>query len=470
VFVLDLEQIRATMHALGVKTPERVLAAVNQWTTQSEIDDLILQMLAEQAKHTHDRTLRDSPLSFPIFGQALIETEAIEDMTQIAHLPYVQQVALMPDAHRVKVGHVPVGGVVLSLNAIMPGIVGNDIACSVRFTGMDGGLEEHFWEAHAKTLAYVLRHETRFGQEMNDRAVVNDPDYQAVLRKTAEVQARLQHDDSRALLDSLRGAMRNHFGTSGDGNHFVELGLTNYAPSTRSQAQTRPLQHLGILSHFGSRSLGASIAEFFLAQANELCPLPKGMEDNAPLFFGTDGWAEDYWWLMQLAGEFAARSHQYVHRKLIEALLERNIIVALPQISIYTQHNFAWQTPQGIIHRKGATPAYYQQLGVIPATMGDITPLVSGKGNPDSLYSTSHGAGRKLSRGNALRHLAGNTQEYVAQEYGVTLIGGDKDEDPRAYKTIATVMQAQQSCASVIGQFQPKVVRMADPRFIWRRK
>lgn len=467
--MIDKMQLLATMQALGVKTPERVLAAVSTWTPQSEIDDLIVQILDEQAQQANTTALLDAPRSFHIFGEKLIEHEAIADMTSIARLPYVAKLALMPDAHRVRENHVPVGGVVVSLSAVMPGIVGNDIACSVRLTGTDVAISDDFWEQHAKALAYVVRHETRFGQEMNDRQVADAPEYQHILTCIEAAQSSLKHEASRDLLQGLRGAIRNHFGTSGDGNHFVELGITNYAPRSRT-SQSQPNSFLGVLSHFGSRSLGASVADFYLTKANDLYPLPKGLEDNAPLFFGTDGWAEDYWTMMQLAGEFAAASHEYVHRLLLEALATRHIVDLGRTTSIYTQHNFAWQMPEGVIHRKGATPAYADQLGIIPATMGDVTQIVIGKGNPDSISSTSHGAGRKMSRGVALRNLTGDTHEFVAKEYGVTLIGGDKDEDPRAYKQIAEVMEAQQACAGVLAQFQPRVVRMADPRFIWKRR
>ena len=100
--------------------------------------------------------------------------------------------------------------------------------------------------------------------------------------------------------------------------------------------------------------------------------------------------------------------------------------------------------------------------------MGHASKIVIGLGNEEYLNSASHGAGRVMSRGVALRQITGSTHEYVKKEYGITLIGGDRDEDPRAYKDINAVMSYQSDSVQTIGEFAPVIVRMADPRFSWR--
>ncbi len=113
-----------------------------------------------------------------------------------------------------------------------------------------------------------------------------------------------------------------------------------------------------------------------------------------------------------------------------------------------------------IIHRKGATPAHAGELGIIPGSMTTAGYLVSGKGCADALYSSSHGAGRRLSRGRAKESLTMSAMKKAVAGAGVMLIGGSTEEFPLAYKDIEAVMQAQTLLVDIQGRFLPKVVRM----------
>lgn len=476
--MIDKRALAELMKGMGIKNTARVWQRVNAGAVKEEIDDLVIRVAEEEKAIPQVVAMNATSIDYVTFGKSIIERSAIEDMDAITRLPYVDEAALMPDAHRVKEGHVPVGGVVLSKSAILPGVVGNDIACSVMYTATNHHSPELYFMEGLPAMKYVLGNFTYFGQEYNPGAILDLPEFKAVagVEAVAELLETLYHDDSKYLVKTLVGTARNHFGTSGDGNHFVEIGKSNLIPTRnewrpfRNLVSLKPYYTLAILSHFGSRGVGAEIAGFFLRKANELHPMPKGMEDNAPLYFGDDLWAEDYFALMTWAGTFAEASHTYVHKRVLYALADRGLYTPDLTQSIYTRHNYAWAIDDGIIHRKGATPAHVGEYGVIPATMGDASRIVTGKGNAASLNSASHGAGRVMSRGVALKQIQGDTHEYVAKEYGVTLIGGDKDEDPRAYKRIEAVMNYQKDNVDEIGQFTPVVVRMAEPRFIWKRK
>lgn len=458
---IDRKTLAFKMRELGIRKPSQVWDAVNNGGTQEEIDALLVTILEEQAAKDNIPviTLRDEPIAYPIFGRDIIEPVAIEDMNAVARLPYVKQVALMPDAHRVKPGHVPVGGVVVTEDCILPGVVGSDIACSVRLTVTDTAIYDNWFVENRDQLVSLLENKTWFGIAINDiprndlqewgyfKYLLND-DSLAILR------GGLRHTESHRLLDQMLNLIPYHFGTSGDGNHFIELGTAN--------------DSLAILSHFGSRGVGAEIAKFYLNKANELHRMPNGLKDNAPLFVGTDGWAEDYLNMMQFAGEFARESHRYIHNRLLDAIADSGLLVPLTVASVYIQHNFAWDEGGVYVHRKGATPAHVGTVGIIPATMGDTSLIVRGLGNPDFINSSSHGAGRRMSRSVALRSLT-NTREYVLKEYGVVLSGGGEDEDPRAYKRIDDVMQFQTDSVKVVGTFTPRIVRMSPPRR-WGKK
>lgn len=385
--------------------------------------------------------------NYNIFGKDIISNNAIEDMNFVMRLPGVIGGALLPDAHRVMENHVPVGGVIVTDELIYPSIVGSDIACSVFLTTTLKIVDDDWFQAIMPTLKYVLTHYTYFGQEINPENVVKDQNF---FKNPPSMDSSLGRETLAIIIDS----MRYQFGTSGDGNHFVEFGITENNKEKR----------LSILSHFGSRSIGQIIAKRFEEFARDQYEMPKNTSE-APLDLTTPE-GMDYFELMNFAGQFAEYGHKWLHSQLLEQLsirIKENLAV---KNDIYSKHNFSWLTSHGLVHRKGATPAEYGELGVIPATMGDITQIVRGMGNLSSFNSASHGAGRTHSRGQALQAFKGDTAEFLLKNYDVHLIGGGPDEDPRAYKKIESVMKSQIECVEPIGKFYPKVVRMAYPRFL----
>lgn len=113
-----------------------------------------------------------------------------------------------------------------------------------------------------------------------------------------------------------------------------------------------------------------------------------------------------------------------------------------------------------IVHRKGATPAQKNVLGIIPGSMTAPGFIVKGKGNALSLNSASHGAGRLMSRSKAKQSITQSEVKKMLKDNGVTLLGAGLDEAPMAYKDINKVMAKQTELVEVVGTFIPKIVRM----------
>ncbi|WP_407540836.1 RtcB family protein [Deinococcus radiomollis] len=402
---------------------------------------LAASLLARQAKdelHAQD-ALRPEPLGYRVWGRELIEPGALAQMNTAMRLPISRVGALMPDAH---VGYgLPIGGVLATENAVIPYGVGVDIGCSMRLS---------VYAAPAASLdtrgaVGLLQKHTRFGAGVGwDR------------------RERLHHDvlddpawDAQPLLRHLHDKAVSQLGTSGSGNHFAEFG-TFTLPA--AQDGLEPGIYLALLTHSGSRGFGAQVAGHFTRLAESLHPqLDPSAKKLAWLDLDTQE-GQDYWQAMTLSGEYALANHEQIHGRMAKALGET------PALSVSNSHNLAWKQVVGgreyIVHRKGATPAASGQLGLIPGSMADPAYLVRGRGQPDSLESASHGAGRQMGRKAAEKAIAKADWKAYLNERHVTLLGGGIDEAPQAYKRVEEVIAAQTDLVEVLGQFQPQVVRM----------
>ena len=189
--------------------------------------------------------------------------------------------------------------------------------------------------------------------------------------------------------------------------------------------------------------------------------LPKELKRLAWLSLAeADG--QEYWAAMSLMGHYAAANHALIHRHIARKLgLD-------PILDVENHHNFAWKETHEIggtlhevvVHRKGATPAGAGVLGIIPGSMASPGYVVSGKGSPASLRSASHGAGRVMSRTKAMQSFTWSATRQLLAERGVELISAGLDEVPGVYKDIHEIMAAQTDLVEVLGQFDPKLVKM----------
>ncbi|HTN39132.1 MAG TPA: RtcB family protein, partial [Arachidicoccus sp.] len=258
------------------------------------------------------------------------------------------------------------------------------------------------------------------------------------------------------LLRTLHGKARKQLGSSGSGNHFAEFGIIEITEKDAALSLDAG-SYIGFMTHSGSRGLGANIANYYTGIAITKRHLPQEAKNLAWLSLDEEAGME-YWLAMNLAGNYASAYHQVIHQKIA------NQLGRLPIKMVENHHNFAWKEmfagKEVIVHRKGATPAGKNVLGIIPGSMTADGYIVKGKGVESSLYSASHGAGRKMSRIRAKESVTDKQFKDELQKFGVLLFGGGPDESPFAYKDINTVMKSQKTLVDTIGRFTPKIVKM----------
>jgi tRNA-splicing ligase RtcB len=367
-----------------------------------------------------------------------IEGEALAQMEAAVSLPIAVAGALMPDAH---VGYgLPIGGVLATDNAVIPYGVGVDIACRMMMTIFDA--DPAAMRGDAKRYTAAIEKNTRFGVG----AEWDKPKSHPVMDENWDISPVTREFKDKA---------HRQLGTSGSGNHFVEFGDVMFE---EKQIGIPPGKYLALLSHSGSRGTGAAIATFYTRIAKSLHPELDGRMRNLA-WLDMDGEGAEYWNAMELMGKYASANHHLIHEAIID-YLDHPVLM-----QIENHHNFAWREKhQGrdvIVHRKGATPAGKGVLGILPGSMATPGFVVEGLGNTASLGSTSHGAGRRMSRTEAIKRFTWKeTREYLDKQ-GVTLISAGLDEVPWAYKNINDVMNAQIDLARPIGKFMPRLVKMA---------
>lgn len=385
---------------------------------------------------------RAEPVKYRQWGQGL-EHEAVMQMEKACLLPVAVAGALMPDAH---VGYgLPIGGVLATENAVIPYAVGVDIACRMKMTVLDIPVQE--LERHRDRLTRAIEAETRFGVG----AAFKDRRQHEVMDGDWSVSPVTRQNKDRAW---------SQLGTSGSGNHFVEFGL--FTAHGKIQ-DLEPGTYVALLSHSGSRGTGAAVCDHYSKIAFSQFPdLPGELKRLAWLSLDSHE-GQEYWAAMELMGRYAAANHAMIHQHLA-ANLGAELLLDLEN-----HHNFAWKErhvingveKEVVVHRKGATPAGQGVLGIIPGSMASPGFVVSGKGNPESLNSASHGAGRVMSRTQASKTFNWKKVNAFLREQGVTLISAGLDEVPMVYKNIREVMAAQSDLVTVLGQFDPKLVKMA---------
>ena len=383
--------------------------------------------------------VRSEPIKYRTWGSE-IDLAAHAQMRAACAVPMARGAALMPDAH---VGYgLPIGGVLALEGAVIPYAVGVDIACRMKLSVLDAPLNT-LTERPAQ-YEQALERDTRFGvgsvHERPQEHPVLDQDW-AVTRITRE------HRD-RAW---------KQLGTSGSGNHFVEFGVLTL-DARDDELNLDAGEYVALLSHSGSRGVGAAVCSTYsnIARAR----LPKRYDDLGRLaWLDLDSHeGQEYWAAMNLMGDYAAANHDVIHR-LIAQRLGAEIVAG-----VENHHNFAWKEMHDgrelIVHRKGATPAGAGVLGVIPGSMADPAFVVRGRGQPESLDSASHGAGRRMSRTQAKQRYTWNTVRKDLAQRGVRVLSAGADEVPGVYKNIENVMRAQQDLVETVARFDPKIVKM----------
>lgn len=352
--------------------------------------------------------------------------EVQEALARLTRVPDVVQVAVMPDVHLAE--DVCVGTVVATGSTLIPAAVGGDIGCGMAAVAFDG---EASALADASRAAAVLA-----GLQ---RAV-------PALRRPGPAPPLPLELTARALSTSALESRRRReaalqLGTLGRGNHFLEL-------------QADEEDRLWLMVHSGSRGLGPAIRDHHHARGERLPGGLRALDADSP-----EGAA--YLSDMQWALEYAARSRERLAQaaaEVVRACLGRDVCM---DTWIACHHNFVRRESHAgrelWVHRKGAISARSDEPGVIPGSMGAPSYHVVGRGCAAALCSSSHGAGRALSRSEARRRIA--RAELVAQMGGVWFdhraAEALRDEAPGAYKDISAVMRAQRELTRVVRALRP---------------
>lgn len=363
------------------------------------------------------------------------EDQATEQLKNTAQMPFIfKWVAAMADAHY-GLG-ATVGTVLPTRGAIIPAAVGADIGCGMLAIRMDVHREE-LGDLH--TLRGAIERAVPTGRTCNggpgDRGAWADipEEVSSSWYNTYDTEYTdlcIKHPGVRAKNTF------NHLGTLGTGNHFIELSEDEQG-------------HTWIVLHSGSRGMGAKIGGYFTDLAKKLCKQWFITLPDPNLSYFPQGTPEfdDYKNAATLAQKFAWENRLIMSRNISRVVAEALGRDFVTLETTHCHHNYlAFEHHFGenvIITRKGAVRARKGDMGIIPGSMGARSYIVRGLGNPDSFMSCSHGAGRSMSRTQALRTLT--LEDHIAATEGVECAKDISvlDETPGAYKPIDAVMAAQ---------------------------
>lgn len=369
-------------------------------------------------------------------------TEA--QLKKVATLPFIHKwVAVMPDAH-CGIG-ATVGSVIATSGAVIPAAVGVDIGCGMiasRTSLSAKDLPESLRALRSLIEAAVPHGRTDNGGP-NDRGAWRDlpADAAAAWSSLAARYAAIAEKHPRIG----RGNAAAHLGTLGTGNHFIELCLDEE-------------DRVWIMLHSGSRGVGNRVGSYFIELAKEdmrryFVNLPD--QDLAYLPEGTSGF-RDYIEAVSWAQDYALQNRELMMAAVVRALRASG---ELPEFTasvsaVNCHHNYVSREhhygKNVLVTRKGAVRAQAGDLGIIPGSMGARSFIVRGLGNPESFCSSSHGAGRVMSRTEAKRTFTLADHEAATAGVECRKDADVIDETPGAYKPIDDVMRAQKDLVEIV--------------------
>lgn len=374
-----------------------------------------------------------------------IEPPAAQQLRNVGNLPWVQGVAVMPDVHYGK--GATVGSVIAMRQALAPAAVGVDIGCgmsAVRTSLTDADLPDDLGRLRSAIEAAIPVGFAAHRTAVDPRRVpgLDGKGWGGFWSRFAEL---------RADVGKLQRRAEHQLGSLGGGNHFIEVCVEQGGDDAG---------RVWLMLHSGSRNIGKELAERHIAVARQQphnADLPD--RDLAVFVAGTpemDAYRRDLAW----AQEYAARN-----RAVMMALLCGVVRDQLPQATfdepISSHHNYVAEETYGgvelLVTRKGAIRAGRGELGIIPGSMGTGSYIVRGLGNPEAYCSASHGAGRRMSRGQAKRTFT--TADMAEQTTGVECRkdAGVVDEIPGAYKDLSQVIAEQRDLVEVIAHLKQAV-------------
>ncbi|MGW1146175.1 RtcB family protein [Streptomyces sp. NPDC002454] len=372
-----------------------------------------------------------------------VEDGAMQQLRNVATLPWIKGLAVMPDVHYGK--GATVGSVIAMQDAVCPAAVGVDIGCgmsAVRTSLTAGDLPGDLSRLRTK-----IEEAIPVGRAMHDEAV--DPGrfhgfatagWDGFWNRFGGIADAVHFRQERAV---------KQMGTLGGGNHFVEVCIATD-------------DSVWLMLHSGSRNIGKELAEHHIGIARSL-PHNQGIVDRDLAVFVTGtpqmaAYRNDLFWAQEYA-----KYNRALMMSLLKDVVRKEFRAARvafePEISCH--HNYvAEERYDGmdlLVTRKGAIRAGSGDYGIIPGSMGTGSYIVRGLGNEKSFNSASHGAGRRMSRTAAKRRFS--VQDLADQTRGVECRkdAGVVDEIPSAYKPIEQVIGQQQDLVQVVAKLKQVV-------------
>ena len=370
-----------------------------------------------------------------------IDDIARKQVENLASLPFVyHHIALMPDCHG-GMG-MPIGGVLPTIDVVIPNAVGVDIGCGMCAVKTNIRVHKMTNTLLRKVIMPHIRDSIPLGMKHHEE--MQEEKY---LPEGFDI-------DKLPVVKNNYKSIHYQVGTLGGGNHFIEF-------------QRDEQGWLWLMIHSGSRNLGKQVGDHYNKQAKWLNALYYSkVEADMRLPFLPLKTPEfnNYWAEMTYCIAFAKCNRQLMMERVKEVVAN-----AMPNVEfepiIDIAHNYAaWENHFGlncIVHRKGAVRAREGEVGIIPGSMGTNSYIVEGLGAPESFMSSSHGAGRTMSRMNAIKTL--NLEEEIKKMDAKGIIHGlrvqkDLDEAASAYKDIDQVLALEADLVKIKTRLEPIAV------------
>jgi len=372
-----------------------------------------------------------------------VESAALDQLTNTANLPFVfKHVAAMPDVHLGK--GATVGSVIATKGAICPAAVGVDIGCGMM--AVKTNLDYKVVMDKLPEIRHSIERSVPVGHNGNSR-ITETVDRWVGWQQFDSLNATITH--KKGVADLFKTA-KAQLGTLGGGNHFIEICLDTE-------------NNVWIMLHSGSRNIGKSLAEMHMYGAKQemkkmFISLPD--PDLAYYVENTQQFT-NYMFDLEWAQAYALANREEMMIRILKDLSyavfkEDGKVQKLVEVNCH--HNYVSREnhygENVLITRKGAVRARQGDMGIIPGSMGTKSYIVRGLGNDESFHSCSHGAGRRMSRGEAKRTFT--LDDLQAQTAGVECRKdeGILDEIPGAYKDIDQVMENQKDLVEIVAQIK----------------
>ncbi|CRI59325.1 RtcB family protein [Pseudomonas sp. CCOS 191] len=370
-----------------------------------------------------------------------VEDDARKQLMNTAKMPFIfKHLAVMPDVHLGKGS--TIGSVIPTVGAIIPAAVGVDIGCGMIAARTSLHARDLPDNLHGLRTAIekAVPHGKTFGRR--DQGAWDNVPNQADQVWSGLAGRFKAITDKHPRLEKTNN--RQHLGTLGGGNHFIEVCLDE-------------ADRVWFMLHSGSRGVGNAIGNLFieLAQADMRQHMVNLPDRDLAYFEEGSRHFTDYVEAVEWAQDFARHNRELMMQAVVAAtrkVLGKPFEASLEAVNCH--HNYVQKEQhfgrEVLVTRKGAVSAQKGQLGIIPGSMGAKSFIVRGLGNEESFCSCSHGAGRVMSRTKAKSRFTVEDQQRATAHVECRKDKDVIDEIPMAYKDIDAVMQAQRELVEVV--------------------